>query len=75
MMSSRSAARGCTCKSARAFFMDAVPLKATTTVLLPHPTRHRVSCPLSQKLWELVSRYRLRAVPRVRLVLAEKDAL
>ena len=67
--------RAVTCKSAKAFFMDAVPLKATTTVLLPHPTRQRVSCPVSQKLWELVSRYRLRAVSKVRVVLAEKDAL
>ena len=39
-----------TCKSARAFFMEAVPLKATTTVSLPQPTKQRVSCLVSQKL-------------------------
>ncbi len=30
--------------------MEAVPLKATTTVLLPQPTKQRVSCLVSQKL-------------------------
>ena len=62
-----------TCRSARAFFMEAVPLNATTTVLAPQPMRQRVSCSISQKLWELDMPYRLRAVSRVRVVLAVKE--
>ena len=53
--------------------MEAVPLKATTTVLLPQPTKQRVSCLVSQKLWEWVSLYRLKAVSTFKVVLAVKD--
>ena len=62
--------QGSTCRSARAFFMDAVPLKATTTVLLPEPMRQRVSCSISQKLCDSVRWYRLMAVSKVSVVLA-----
>ncbi len=55
--------------------MEAVPLKATTTVLLPQPMRQRVSCLVSQKLWESVSSYRLMPVFNVRVVLAVKEVL
>ncbi|DBA94750.1 TPA: hypothetical protein ACH3X1_002298 [Trebouxia sp. C0004] len=52
--------------------MEAVPLKATTTVVLPQPTKQRVSCLVSQKLWDWVSLYRLKAVSTFRVVDAVK---
>lgn len=52
-----------------AFFIEAVPLKATTMVSSFQPIRQRVSNLVSQKSSCLVSLYILKALERVRVVL------
>ncbi len=59
-----------TWRSDRAFFMEAVPLKATTMVLSLHPIRHRVSSCSSQNSSLSVRLYSPRAVRRFRVVLS-----
>ena len=55
--------------SERAFVMEAVPLKATTMMLLFQPRRHLVSRCSSQNRSLSVSEYRLSAVCRLSVVL------
>ena len=59
-----------TWRSDRAFFMDAVPLKATTMVLWLQPIRQRVSSCSSQNSSLSVRWYSPRAVRRARVVLS-----
>ena len=59
----------CTWISDKAFVMEAVPLKATTMVLLFQPRRHLVSRCSSQNRSLSVSAYRLSAVCRSSVVL------
>ncbi len=59
-----------TWRSDRAFFMEAVPLNATTMVLSLQPIRQRVSSCSSQNSSLSVRLYSPRAVRRFRVVLS-----